>query len=297
MPKKIKINLVEPRSRELISFCRQEPQAVIQLLRKLWYFYLRSFIPQALINGQSEYTRFIIIGRARTGSNLLRGSLMSHSRIIVFGDIFRLRNAIHWGIPFYPQTVSMLKFMQNEPIKFLETKVFGKFPSRISAVGFKALYPHLGERWKPVETYLGNQRAFKIIHIKRKNILKSHLSLVRVEQRKGRWKNISGPEEDPPPICLDYDDCLEAFTDTRTWEKEYDNLFKSHTKIDILYEDLTYNYKGEMKRIQDFLGVDYEVVKPLTHKQSGQPLSRAILNYFELKERFKGTGWEEFFED
>jgi len=57
------------------------------------------------------------------------------------------------------------------------------------------------------------------------------------------------------------------------------------------------NYECEMKRIQEFLGVAYEVVRPLTYKQSGQPLSRAISNYVELKEQFQGTSWEAFFED
>jgi len=168
----------------------------------------------------------------------------------------------------------------------------------ISAVGFKTIYPHTrNESWKPVRTYLGNQKAFRIIHIKRKNILKTHLSRKRVAQRKGRWKDISGVEEDNVPISLDYEDCLRAFMDTRKWEREYDIFFGNHHKIDVLYENLSGDYENEMKRIQEFLGVDYEVVKPLTHKQSSQPLSRAISNYFELKERFKGTPWEEFFED
>jgi hypothetical protein len=38
-------------------------------------------------------------------------------------------------------------------------------------------------------------------------------------------------------------------------------------------------------------------VIPETFKQSRQPLSQAITNYFELKERFKGSPWESYFED
>jgi len=51
-----------------------------------------------------------------------------------------------------------------------------------------------------------------------------------------------------------------------------------------------------MKRIQEFLGVDYEAVQPATYKQSRLPLAVAISNYAELKERFNGTPWEMFFE-
>ena len=35
----------------------------------------------------------------------------------------------------------------------------------------------------------------------------------------------------------------------------------------MLYENLSADCNGEMKRTQDFLGVDYEVVKPSTYKQ------------------------------
>jgi hypothetical protein len=52
-----------------------------------------------------------------------------------------------------------------------------------------------------------------------------------------------------------------------------------------------------MQRIQEFLGVDCEAVVPLTYKQSNQPLSEAISNYFELKEKFVDSPWEDFFED
>jgi hypothetical protein len=36
-------------------------------------------------------------------------------------------------------------------------------------------------------------------------------------------------------------------------------------------------------------------VNPSTFAQARQPLSKAIANYAELKERFSGTIWEEFF--
>ncbi len=67
--------------------------------------------------------------------------------------------------------------------------------------------------------------------------------------------------------------------------------------IDVVYESLSHNYVDEMKRIQGFLGVSYQYVIPATHKQARFSLSETISNYFELKERFQGSNWEEFFED
>jgi LPS sulfotransferase NodH len=293
----VKFSSVEPRFQELIDFCKRNPRLVIQLAGKLWSFYLRGFIPGLMLNGHSDYTKFVIAGRSRTGSNLLRGSLMSHSRIVVFGDIFRDRGAIQWGIPFYPQSERLLSLFQNDPARFAETQVFGRFPTRVSAVGFKILYPLAhSESKEPVLAYLENQNALRMIHIKRKNILKAHLSHKRVQG--GRWSNISGSNKDNhPPIHIEYEECLRAFIRTREREREYDSFFDDHQKIDVLYENLCSDYEGEVRRIQEFLSVDNEVVKPLTYKQFRQPLSKAISNYSELKERFTGTEWEEFFED
>ena len=115
MPKEarlVRLSSVEPRNRELIDLCKREPRIVIQLAKKFWYFYLKRFIPDAVIDGHSEYVRFITVGRSRTGSNLLRGSLMSHSRIILFGaSVIRsfLFKALFFGHLFIYQGSKKLK--------------------------------------------------------------------------------------------------------------------------------------------------------------------------------------------
>lgn len=294
----VKFNLVEPRMGEMIGFCKRNPRLVTQLVGKLGTLYLKNFVPDSLTRGHSEYVRFMIIGMARTGSNFLRGSLMSHRRVVVLGDIVRDKDTISWGIPFYPQSKSALSLYQEDPVKFLESEVFVKFPKRVAAVGFKTLYPNMNkEIWEPIQTYLGGQKALKVIHIKRRNILKTHLSLKRVRQKKGKWKNISGTEEKEGAVHLDYKECLRAFENVRKWEQECDAFFKGHHKIEVVYEELCGDYDGEMRRIQEFLNVEYQVVRPLTYKQHSQPLSQAISNYVELKDRFKHTPWEGFFKD
>lgn len=225
---------------------------------------------------------------------------MSHNGIVVFGDIFRRYDIIRWGFPFTFQSKNTVSHYQNNPVEFLDTQVFGKFPKSVCAVGFKALYPNKHRNvWDPVETYLGKQKNIKIIHIKRKNILKSHLSLKRVAKRRDQWSNISGNQTNTSDqsIHLDYEECLHAFEETREQEKKYDNLFKGQNKINVFYEDLTRNYENEVRRIQEFLEVDYQTLNPLTHKQGKKSLAEEVSNYTELVEKFSGTVWEEFFED
>lgn len=284
----------------LLEFCRHQPQMVFRNIGKFLPFYLNAFVTTSLMAGHLDYTRFILIGRSRTGSNLVRGSLLSHSGIAVFGDIFRRRDLIRWGLPFTPQSTSTVSLYQNNPVEFLGTRVFGKFPQRVSAVGFKTLYPHKHvDIWTPVEAYLSEQKSVKIVHIKRKNILMSHLSLKRVNKKRDQWANISVNKANrrTSPIYLDYEECLTTFEKTREEEIKYDTIFEDHDKIDVFYEDISRDYENEMCRIQEFLGVDCQVLKPLTHKQGKRTPAEEISNYFELKEKFKDTVWEEFFEN
>jgi LPS sulfotransferase NodH len=260
--------------------------------------YLREWgLDPATVIGSYDYTRFVILGRSRVGSNLLRGLLNSHSGIWAYGELFRDYQFIGWGFPDYPQLKSTLALIQKDPVAFLENKVFRKYPKYVSAVGFKLFYYHAQEDGRErVWEYLRNDKDIRIIHIKRRNILKTHLSRQRA-LISGKWANVTGVTKENAPISLSYEDCIADFVRTREWEAQYDRLFESHPKMDINYEDLAKDYVGEMKHIQKFLSVEFEELQPSTYKQSGQPLSDAISNYFELKMGFAGSPWEVFFEE
>lgn len=251
-------------------------------------------------DGHSDYCKFIILGRARSGSNYLRGMLNSHSQIITFGELFRSYDSIGWEFPEHDQYLqyrSLISLMQSNPVSFLEKKVFRKFPKQILAVGFKLFYYHAqDDSRKAVWPYLKNQKDLKVIHLKRNNTLGVIFSLKKANIT-NKWTNITGEEEEKFTISLDYDECLKEFTWEQEARKQFDDYFEGHPRIEVFYENLCKHCESEIKRIQEFLGVRYEIVKPTTYKQSNQPLSKSISNYSELKEKFKGTPWEEFFED
>jgi LPS sulfotransferase NodH len=274
------------------------------LLKKInhWRYQLNPYIENigldiGLVDGYRDYTRFIILGRSRSGTNFLRGLLNSHSQIVVLGELFQSKKAIGWAYPGYMKSQKDLALFHEEPVRFLESRVFKRFPRRTSAVGFKIFYYHAqDDLWKPIWSYLVEQKNIKVIHNKRRNILRTHLSR-KLAGMTDVWVNTGGDSQDSRRVTLDYDECLKDFTQTREWENTYDALFADHKKVEIFYEDLATDYVSEMQRLQAFLGVDIEEVKPETFKQSHQPLSRAITNYDELKERFAGSPWEPFFED
>lgn len=262
------------------------------------YPYLRNVaLETGLMAGQTEYVKFIILGRSRVGSNFLRGLLNSHSEVTVFGELFQNKEEIGWVLPGYYPSRRMLRLFHEAPVDFLEKKVFKAFPEHTAAVGFKIFYYHAqDEKWKPVWDYLQSMPDLKVIHMKRRNILKTHLSRQRAIKT-DRWVNTYGSREPQRSISLDYEACLDDFIRTRAWEEAYDAYFAGNDILEVMYEDLAADYQWEVTRIQAFLGVEYEHVQPVNYKKSRQSLSEAIANYCELKERFQQTPWSPFFED
>lgn len=269
-------------------------------VKDLWHGLLHNYAHDlGLMQQQASYTRFIILGRSRVGSNLLRSFLNSHSQIVVFGEIFRRMGNIGWDFSYYPRSKSMLKLMQEDPVSFLETKVYGRFPRHIGAVGFKIFYYHAHDAAaEPVWSYLREHKEVKVVHLRRRNILRTYISREKA-MSSNVWKETGSTSKNGSggPMHLNYADCLREFTTTRHWEEEYDAFFADHAKLNLDYETLAEQPNKELKRIQEFLGVEHEPLRAETRKQAGRRLVDTVENYHELKAQFAGTPWSEFFED
>ena len=258
------------------------------------------FAGMSIRTGHFDYERFIVLGRSRTGSNLLRSLLNAHSKVEAYGEIFRnpSRGAMDWDhIGNIQQSDQMHRLLINDPVKFIDTRVFRRYPMEIQAVGFKIFYYHAHEgNWQAIWPYLQQQTSTRVIHMKRQNLLNTHVSRKRAEIT-DIWVNTTGRAEQSVSVMLDYDECLADFQRTRAWEEEYDARLAGHPKIELLYEELAQNTDREMVRVQKFLGLDYQPVAPTIFKQSQHRLSRVIANYDELKIQFAGSPWADFFED
>jgi LPS sulfotransferase NodH len=245
----------------------------------------------------AAYTRFVIIGRSRSGSNLLRSLLNAHPHIEAYGEIFRSQEAMDWDHIGSLKNDKMQQQLWQDPVKFINERVFRPYPKATAAVGFKIFYYHAQDgSWQTVWPYLEQMTSLRVIHIKRRNILETHLSRKRAEVTDS-WVNTGGKTEKPIAVTLDYADCLADFERTRGYEEEFDGRFAHHPKIEVIYENLAQDYNAEMTRVQEFLGVPYAPVQPAIFKQSRQTLREAITNYDDLKRQFQLTPWADFFTD
>ncbi|MEI2692501.1 MAG: hypothetical protein V9H69_23390 [Anaerolineae bacterium] len=202
---------------------------------QLWMNRMRHLLmDKGLLGGHSEYMRFIIVGRSRTGSNLLRSLLNAHSQVESYGEVFRspAREAMDWdhtGV--LRQSDRMHRLLLEDPVSFIGTRIYRRYPAGIAAVGFKIFYYHAQEgNWQAVWPALQQQTGIRVIHMKRRNMLSTHLSRQRAELT-DVWVNTSGQVEQPLAIHLDYEQCLADFQRTRAWEEACDAQFAGHAKM------------------------------------------------------------------
>lgn len=269
---------------------------VPKTVRSLRHTLARGSVGLRSLTGTSRYTRFVIVGIARTGSTLLLDLLNGHSRIQAFGELFRRPDAIGWDVHPYQdlQGGRVLGLYQSDPCRFLETRVWGRWPRGQGAVGFKIFYYHAREApFAAVWDHLARQKDLRVIHIKRRNILAQYLSL-QVAHRTNVWSTTQRSAQAPEPIRLDPEECRKHFAWVRKLEDEADAHFANHPVLQVSYEALLADRQGEMGRVQRFLGVPEEEVRSRTVRQRTVPLRAAIANHDELAAAFAGTGWADF---
>ncbi len=240
---------------------------------------------------------FVIITKGRTGSTLLNSLFDSHPRIRVCGEVI--------GEYTLRQPDLRKEILELGALPYVK-RCFNRADLE-SAVGIKILYYQVehryGQRWgvdglPGVLNFLKSQRDIKIIHLKRRNRLKTFASgrvarltkkYIEYQEETENARNIN--------INLTIDECERQFTRIGQWEKYYDDIFQEHKMLEVFYENLVAEQQTECNRLLDFLGVRRKPLSTRFKKQRTNPVSEVIENYEELKRHFSGTEWGRFFDE
>lgn len=230
--------------------------------------------------GHREFKRFIVLARSRTGSNMLISFLNHHPNIYARGEIFRRLN--------------------GRDYKDILNSAFSKQPYYIKATGFKIFYGHpLDNKSCGIWNDLENMQGLYVIHLKRRNILRTLISR-KLANTYGFWAKTNSGSYDTKKkksIHFSVDELEKGFKRTRTLEDGGDRKFSNHPRMNIYYEDLVNDPEYEFRRIIDFLGLQYARPKTTLKKQNPERACDLVANYEELKAAFDGTEWRMFFED
>lgn len=239
-----------------------------------------------------NYTRFVILGQERTGSNFLQMLLASHSSVLSFGEIFNPAEEIRRR----NSAIAKPLELDDDPVEYLGKYVYKEYPDNVQAVGFRLFYSHArNNEWKGVREYLQSP-DIKIIHLKRKNLLDRYLSFV-LACRSNMWIALQEGKESKTynePVTINLAKCFQDFHRSLWYQEEADDFFQENPKIEVIYEDLCDDLVGESNRIQDFLELELEELAPKTRKQRTRKKSEVIANYDDLEKyliRGVSEGW------
>lgn len=233
--------------------------------------------------GSRRYRRFIILSRKRTGSSLMHSYLNASPRVLARGEVFqRLRGRRYQDVLDW---------------------VFSRHPFFIRAVGFKIHYDHPADLpgcglWD----HLQNMPDLHVIHLRRKNILRSYLS-EKTARQSGVWTTAqdSGPAgmppENSPPIEFSSGELEAVFSRTRDFENRAAQRFAGHPVLEVDYETLIEQPEREIDRVADFLNVPRFHPRTVLKRQNPHRLADRVRNYHELKKVFAGTPWQAFFDE
>lgn len=260
-------------------------------------------------HSRNDYAKFVLLGTARTGSTWLLSLLKSHSRVVVYGEIFEYSNNFLTNLiddlpyPLFSfetrEYFDSLRFCQ--PVDLLEKFVFrGYVTNQVGAVGFKLFYDQPEDDLVRDELWnrLLSDSSIHFIHLKRRNYLRMLASL-EIANATNRWVGLPDGGVDPnfKPIFLSYRTCLDFFFEIERFEQIFDEKLSESNVLTVYYEDLIKDVAKTGEVIQNFLHLDYQTLESPLQRQNSQPLSSLIVNYFDLLEAFSGSRWEHFFDD
>jgi LPS sulfotransferase NodH len=253
--------------------------------------------------------RFVILATARTGSNLLLSLLSNHPAIKTHGELFKL-DAL---------SSENLRHVLDDPITYLHERLYKPQRDTVTAVGFKLFYYHLTlehvqvlapvaafvdahydrptleQRFKDAWDRLIENQELAIIHLKRRNMLETLVSLKTAMETQQWWSVV--PKEDARlTLHLDPEECRQYFCQQDQLVAAADAAFAHHRKMEVVYEDLVEQPQETLSRVFEFLNVPWHSVTTRMRKQRSAPVREIVRNYGELKESCRNTRWASYFE-
>ena len=185
----------------------------------------------------------------------------------------------------------------RDPIKFLYKIVLDLQGKK--AVCFKIKHDELVRpEYKVLRDEIVNDQDFRIIHLRRENLLRRYLSHYianYVTQVTLAVRGQTVPEIQP--VVLDPHDCERDFEKVLAREEEFAELFAQHPGFRISYEDMITPGSGKLQFLLDFMGVPRRELTTTTQKLGSGDLRKVITNFDELRSYFAGSPFSKFFED
>jgi hypothetical protein len=233
--------------------------------------------------------RAILLTTQRTGSTFLIECLNSHPDIEATGELLI-------GAPSKVQPLTkgrwrpLAKFWRFVragawmPRRHMD-RFFNDGQARVRL--FKAMYNHVSN---PITLgYLRERTDIRILHLRRRNLLKMHVSrkLMGSGKRVQSFTPLEGAR-----VHIDPAEALAEMRSVRRKYEHYEEVFSAHPRLQLVYEDLISQQTIDPKvsdSICGFLEVRRAVMKSRLVKMNPDPLASIVTNYGELANEVSRT--------
>jgi LPS sulfotransferase NodH len=245
---------------------------------------------------------YMITCPARSGSTMLVQLLRSHPEICSHSEVFtpdRITGITGTYCQKSREQAGFIERLSRErdrnPIKFLYKIVLDLQGKKV--VGFKLKHDELVRpEYKVLRDEIVNDRDFRIIHLRRENLLRRYLSQYIVNRVTGVTLAVRGQTIPKlQPVTLDPRKCQKDFETVLAREKEFAELFAEHPGFSISYEEMIAPDSEKLQALLDFIGVPRRELTTTTQKLGNDDLRSAIINFDELRSYFEGSPFSKFF--
>ena len=247
---------------------------------------------------------YMITGPARSGSTMLVHLLRSHPDICSHDEV--LSSGTLGGItgtylikrrqePDFAQRMAAIR--DDNPIKFLYKIVLDLQGKK--AVCFKLKHDELAApQYKALRDEIVNDRDFRIIHLRRENLLRRYLShYIANHVTRVTWAVHGQAVPEMQPVVLDPQECQKDFENVMAREREFAEIFAQHPGFSISYEEMTAPGSEKLQSLLDFMGVPRQELTTTTQKLGCNDLHKVVANFDELRAYFADSLYSKFFED
>jgi len=205
-----------------------------------------------------------VVGQARTGSNFLLAGLSNSTEIKTYDEVFA-KHKREVGKEFD----RIYSALMSEP------------PGDAKLIGFKLFYYHLTDaEW---QQFL-ERRDFTIIHLTRKNYLRTIVSL-EIAMKTNVWYRYGDELSNKKikRVTLDAEKIVQRIEEIQTLEKLSRSRFKGWDLLELTYENLVRNPVQEFDRVTSFLNIgNIDVAAINLRRQNPESLKNLVENYNEI---------------
>jgi len=247
---------------------------------KRWGTYLRTRF-RALRSPQPK-TRFLILGEARTGTNLLASYLRSHPDVGVCGEILN---------PTDPSGIRLRLRTTRAVIRHIEVSLRSL---GLTCCGAQTHIYHFILHRLPIDTLCTAMPDLKFLVIYRKSLAEQYVSW-KLAKTTGKWVGTSDESIYRDRVVVDPNEFMSYCANLR---QRYELLTESvqlrSRAISFCYEQLTAEPQSVCEKlIFPFLGLPKVSVYTKLKKQNTRALSEVVVNYQEVKDLLESARLED----